>query len=69
MEFHLKENEDHIPLNLLLKVTQLVGTGGEANIRIENGEVQVNGEVEFRKRNKLRSGDEIVFQKQVIKIV
>lgn len=48
MEFQIKDS-DFIPLNNLLKVLRLVGTGGEANIRIEHGEVKVNGEVEFQK--------------------
>ena len=38
-----------------------VETGGQANQVIEDGLVQVNGQVEFRKRNKLRPGDVVVF--------
>jgi ribosome-associated protein len=67
MTFELR-NSDFIPLNNLLKVLQLVGTGGEANIRIENGEARVNGAVETQKRKKLRSGDVVVFEKMTITI-
>lgn len=67
MEFEL-QGHDHITLNNLLKVLHLVGTGGEANIRISNGEVQVNGAVETQKRKKLRAGDKVEFQKTVITI-
>ncbi|MCC6410728.1 MAG: RNA-binding S4 domain-containing protein, partial [Saprospiraceae bacterium] len=42
----------YIMLNNLLKVLHLVGTGGEANIRITEGEVTVNGLVEMQKRKK-----------------
>lgn len=67
MEFEL-QGQDHITLNNLLKVLHLVGTGGEANIRISNGEVRVNGAVETQKRKKLRAGDKVQFQKTVITI-
>ena len=67
MEFNL-QGQDHITLNNLLKVMHLVGTGGEANIRISNGEVRVNGAVETQKRKKLRAGDKVEFQKTVIRI-
>ena len=62
------QGQDHITLNNLLKVMHLVGTGGEANIRISNGEVRVNGTVETQKRKKLRVGDVVQFQKVTINI-
>lgn len=58
--FHLKEYE-FIPLNDLLKILNLVGTGGEANMRISAGEAVVNGVVDTRKRKKLRAGDVVEF--------
>ncbi len=67
MTFELRDSE-FIPLNNLLKVLHLVGTGGEANIRIENGEAKVNGAVEKQKRKKLRPGDVVVFEKMTITI-
>jgi ribosome-associated protein len=67
MEFEL-QGQDHITLNNLLKVLHLVGTGGEANIRISNGEVRVNGAVEMQKRKKLRAGDKVTFAKTDITI-
>ncbi|MEZ4965225.1 MAG: RNA-binding S4 domain-containing protein [Saprospiraceae bacterium] len=59
-EFYLK-NSEYIALNNLLKAMHLVGTGGEANIRISNGEVLLNGEVETQKRKKIRPGDHVEF--------
>lgn len=67
MIFQLRDH-DHIPLNSLLKMLNFVGTGGEANIRITDGEVKVNGETETQKRKKLRTGDVVEFQKQKITI-
>lgn len=46
-----------ITLGQALKVANLVGSGGEAKIRIQSGEVLVNGEVETRRGRKLVSGD------------
>ena len=68
LEFTL-DGQDHIQLNNLLKVLHLVGTGGEANIRIDNGEVRVNGAVETQKRKKLRVGDQVEFGKAIITLL
>ncbi len=57
-----------VTLTNLLKVLHLVGTGGEANIRIESGELRVNGVVATEKRKKLRAGDKVEFGKVVIEI-
>lgn len=61
-------DHDHIPLNNLLKVLNLVETGGEANSRITNRELKVNGQIETQKRKKLRPGDVVEFQKTTITI-
>jgi ribosome-associated protein len=65
--FHLQGHE-YIELDKLLKHLHLVGTGGEARICIEQGEVVVNGEVEFRKRHKLRDGYVVIFRDEEIQI-
>ncbi len=67
MTFQLHDH-DHIPLNNLLKVLNLVETGGEANVRITSGELKVNGQIETQKRKKLRPGDVVEFQKKKITI-
>ena len=66
-EFDL-EGHEYIALNQLLKMLGLVETGGEANIRVDDAEVLVNGKVELQRRKKLRSGDKVVFLKQTILI-
>ncbi len=58
----------YIMLNNLLKVLHLVGTGGEANIRITEGEVTVNGLVEMQKRKKIKAGDTVEFGNQTIEV-
>jgi ribosome-associated protein len=44
-------------LGQALKVASLVGSGGEAKILIQAGEVLVNSEVETRRGRKLEEGD------------
>lgn len=49
-----------ITLDQFLKITGLVGTGGQAKIAIQEGYVMVNGELETRRRRKLALGDVVV---------
>jgi ribosome-associated protein len=44
-------------LGQALKVASLVGSGGEAKVLIQAGEVFVNGEIETRRGRKLYEGD------------
>ncbi|WP_164102970.1 RNA-binding S4 domain-containing protein [Candidatus Laterigemmans baculatus] len=46
-----------IRLDDFLKFCGVVGTGGQAKVLIQAGEVQVNGEVETRRRKQLDRGD------------
>ena len=52
---------EFIKLQDLLKLANLVGTGGEAKIVIQNGEVSVNGEVCTMRGKKIRPGDKVAF--------
>jgi ribosome-associated protein len=46
-----------ITLGQALKVASIAGTGGEAKVLVQMGEVLVNGEVETRRGRRLREGD------------
>ena len=46
-------------LGQFLKRVGLVGTGGEAKLWIQGGEVRVNGEVELRRGRQLQPGDRV----------
>jgi len=50
---------DHITLDALLKAAGLASSGGEAKMLIQQGSVQVNGEVDLRRGRKLRAGDRV----------
>ncbi len=58
MIYNLKGAE-YIELIKLLKLLRIAGSGGEAKVMVEEGEVRVNGQPESRKRAKLRTGDTI----------
>ena len=64
IEFQLEG--DFIPLIQLLKATNLVESGGEAQAVVTEGLVKYNGKVDFRKRLKVKSGDTIEFNKNKI---
>jgi ribosome-associated protein len=68
-DFILKPESEFIELMKLLKAEKIAQTGGHAKILIENEEVKVNGEIELRKRKKLRKGDLVEIEDYQIKIV
>ena len=49
--------EEWIRLDSFLKLVSAVGTGGEAKLRVQGGEILVNGEVCLQRGRKLRAGD------------
>jgi ribosome-associated protein len=63
-----KIKEEFIHLNQLIKAVSWTVNGAEANNLIENGLIKVNGQTEYRKRNKLRIGDVIDYQTSKIVI-
>lgn len=60
--------EEFIKLGQALKAAGLVTSGVEAKIAIQNGEVKVNGEVEYQRGKKLYGGEKISFRGQEIMI-
>lgn len=60
---------DHIQLDQLLKAASLVSSGGEAHAAVEAGDVRVDGQVESRKRAKLRPGQKVSFAGEEIELV
>ncbi|MFC6087489.1 RNA-binding S4 domain-containing protein [Sphaerisporangium aureirubrum] len=50
---------EYIPLCDLLKACDIAETGGLAKLLIADGEIQVDGTVELRKRAKIRPGQTV----------
>jgi ribosome-associated protein len=66
-EFTL-EGKAFIELNDLLKVTGLCGSGGAAKTAIAEGRVTVDGQVELRRRCKIRTGQVVEFDGRTIAV-
>ena len=54
---------DFIKLDAMLKFAGLVETGGEAKLLIQQGQVQVNGEVCTMRGKKIYPGDKVDFDR------
>ncbi|MFN2155557.1 MAG: RNA-binding S4 domain-containing protein [Anaerolineae bacterium] len=62
-------SEETIRLGQFLKLAGMVATGGEAKRLIQDGQVQVNGEVETRRKRQIHAGDEVAVGDQVYIVV
>lgn len=61
----VKINRQPVELYKILKFEGLASSGAEAKQMISDGEVQVNSELETRKRRKMMAGDVIqIFEEQ-----
>jgi ribosome-associated protein len=65
----LSMTTEYMKLQDALKLSRLVSSGGEAKLRIQGGEVAVNGEVCLQRGKKLRPGDTVRFQNQDVNFV
>lgn len=68
IEFTLEKGSEYIELIGLLKTLGIAQNGGHAKAIVDEGVVQVNGELEERKRYKVRKEDVVVVGDE-IKIV
>jgi len=62
------ESHDFIELNNLLKILGWCSSGGLAKALIADGQVKVDGNVELRKRCKIKAGQQVEFDGQKVKI-
>ncbi|MEA2068675.1 MAG: RNA-binding S4 domain-containing protein [Verrucomicrobiota bacterium] len=67
MEIPIKD--EYIELCKLLKVANLVMSGGEGKEVVAQGMVSVDGELEIRKRCKIRPGQTVGFEGNTIEVV
>ena len=65
----IKIRDDFIKLGQALKLAGVVEDGVEAKYAIQDGLVQVNGEVDQRRGRKVYEGDVITFEDQEIKVI
>lgn len=61
--------DPYIELHKLIKLLDLVDTGGQAKLLIENSHVLRNGEIETRKRAKITKGEKITIGDVTIEVI
>lgn len=59
-------NEEYIRLDNLMKFAGMCSSGGRAKYLIQNGEVQVNGDVCTMRGKKIRPGDTVTYQDRTV---
>lgn len=59
---------EFIRLDALLKLADMVSTGGEAKVIIQSGLVSVNGEVCTMRGKKLRGGDTVSYKDKKVTV-
>ena len=59
---------EFIRLDALLKLAGAVGTGGQAKLVIQDGQVLVNGETCTMRGKKIYPGDKVDFQGTVLEV-
>ena len=62
----MAQSEPVIQLDQFMKITGMVSTGGQAKLVIQGGEVMLNGEVETRRKKKLKHGDKVTFEGETL---
>ena len=65
----IKIRDEFIKLGQALKLAGVLEDGVEAKYAIQDGLVQVNGEVDQRRGRKVYEGDVITFEDQEIKVI
>ena len=68
-EISLREGEEFIKLGQLLKKAGMVGSGVDAKYVIQDGLVEVNGEVELQRGKKIYPDDVVSFNGESVKVI
>lgn len=66
---NIREEDEFIKLGQALKKASLVGSGVDAKMVIQDGQVQVNGQTELQRGKKLHDGDVVTYKGETIQIV
>ena len=66
---NIREEDEFIKLGQALKKASLVGSGVDAKMVIQDGQVQVNGHTELQRGKKLHDGDVVTYDGETIQIV
>lgn len=64
----IRENEEYIKLGQALKKAGLVDSGVDSKMVIQDGLVELNGQVELQRGKKLYGGEVITYNGESVKI-
>ena len=68
-QISIREQDEFIKLGQALKKADLVSSGVEIKIVIQDGQVTVNGETELQRGKKLHDGDVFSYDGETVKVV
>ncbi len=68
MEIFQLHDHEYIELNNLLKIMGFCESGDIAKMLIADGQVSVDGQIELRKRCKIRIGQVVIFNGQKVRV-
>ena len=68
-QISIREQDEFIKLGQALKKADLVSSGVEEKIVIQDGQVTVNGETELQRGKKLHDGDVFSYDGETVKVV
>lgn len=68
-QISIREQDEFIKLGQALKKANLVSSGVEAKIVIQDGQVTVNGETKLQRGKKLHDGDVFSYDGETVKVV
>lgn len=68
-QISIREQDEFIKLGQALKKADLVSSGVEAKIVIQDSQVTVNGETELQRGKKLHDGDVFSYDGETVKVV
>ena len=68
-QISIREQDEFIKLGQALKKADLVSSGVEAKIVIQDGQVSGNGEMELQRAKKLTDGDVSSYDGETVKVV
>ncbi len=68
-QISIREQDEFIKLGQALKKADLVSSGVEAKIVIQDGQVTVNDETELQRGKKLHDGDVFSYDGETVKVV
>ena len=64
----IREDQEFIELGNLLKLAGLIPTGGYAKLFLQDNEVYINGEREYRRGRKIHREDAVIVNKDEISV-